>query len=59
MNKTFEQKIGQMLDIINELKEINSKYNDPPLFISIDQEGGRVNRLPKELNNNVLKEYKS
>ena len=92
MNKTFEQKIGQMLiirlqgkkindslitlikdyniggillysknydsyeqmlDIINELKEINSKYNDTPLFISIDQEGGRVNRLPKEFNNIV------
>lgn len=54
----------EMLNIINELKSINSKYNDIPLFISIDQEGGRVNRLPKEFKNvysakklSVKKEY--
>lgn len=40
----------QMLQIINDLKEASSK-NDIPLFISLDQEGGRVNRMPFELTN--------
>ena len=40
----------EMLDVIKKLKEAN-KDNKIPLFISIDQEGGRVNRMPKELNN--------
>ena len=39
-----------MLKLIKELKELN-KENKIPLFISIDQEGGRVNRMPKELKN--------
>lgn len=38
----------EMLDLINKLKEIN-KVNKIPLFISIDQEGGRVNRMPHEI----------
>ena len=41
----------EMLSLINNLKRINSKYNKIPLFISVDQEGGRVNRLPKEFTN--------
>ena len=40
----------QMLKIIKELKELNSK-NKIPLFIAIDQEGGRVNRMPNEIKN--------
>ena len=40
----------QMLHIIKELKELNSK-NKIPLFIAIDQEGGRVNRMPSEFKN--------
>ncbi|MBR3163277.1 MAG: beta-N-acetylhexosaminidase [Clostridia bacterium] len=40
----------QMLQIIRELKEINST-NKIPLFIAIDQEGGRVNRMPQEIKN--------
>ena len=40
-----------MIDLINKLKELNSKYNKTPLFISVDQEGGRVNRLPKDFEN--------
>ena len=43
----------EMLNIINELKSINSKYNKTPLIISLDQEGGRVNRLPSEFSNIV------
>lgn len=39
-----------MLNLINELKALN-KLNKVPLFISIDQEGGRVNRMPKEFLN--------
>ena len=41
---------GEMIKIVNELKEINS-VNKIPLFISVDQEGGRVNRMPKEFKN--------
>ena len=37
----------EMLDVIKKLKDAN-KNNKIPLFISIDQEGGRVNRLPSE-----------
>lgn len=40
----------EMLEIINELKRINQK-NRIPLFIAIDQEGGRVNRMPKDFLN--------
>lgn len=40
----------EMLRLINKLKEIN-RVNEIPLFISIDQEGGRVNRMPPEILN--------
>jgi beta-N-acetylhexosaminidase len=33
--------------LVNELKKAN-KGNSAPLFISVDQEGGKVSRLPKE-----------
>ncbi len=39
-----------MVKLINKIKEINQK-NKIPIFISIDQEGGRVNRMPKEFKN--------
>ena len=39
-----------MINLIKELKQIN-QVNKVPLFIAIDQEGGRVNRMPKELKN--------
>lgn len=38
---------NEMLSVIKRLKEANVD-NKIPLFISIDQEGGRVNRLPSE-----------
>lgn len=41
------QNYEEMIKIISELKKLNSK-NKAPLFIAIDQEGGRVNRMPKE-----------
>ena len=37
----------QLLNLSKELKILN-KDNPSPLFISIDEEGGRVSRLPKE-----------
>lgn len=40
----------QLLALVNSLKSTNSK-NNIPLFISVDQEGGRVNRMPKEIKN--------
>ena len=41
----------QMLQIIKELKLLNAQSNKIPLFIAIDQEGGRVNRMPPEIKN--------
>lgn len=41
---------NEMLEVIKKLKDAN-KDNKIPLFISIDQEGGRVNRMPSEINN--------
>lgn len=40
-------------DLINKIKKLKqaNKNNKLPLFISIDQEGGRVNRMPEEINN--------
>ena len=40
----------KMLELIQQLKELN-KNNKLPLFIAIDQEGGRVNRMPPEIQN--------
>lgn len=39
-----------MLSVIKRLKDAN-KNNKMPLFIAIDQEGGRVNRMPSEFKN--------
>lgn len=41
---------NEMIEKINKLKSIN-RENSIPLFISIDQEGGRVNRIPYEIKN--------
>ena len=42
--------INSMMDVIKRLKDAN-KDNKIPLFISIDQEGGRVNRMPQGFHN--------
>lgn len=39
-----------LIALVNQLKELN-KNNRIPLFIAIDQEGGRVDRLPSEFLN--------
>lgn len=39
-----------MLKLITDLKQLNQN-NRIPLFIAIDQEGGRVNRMPSEIEN--------
>jgi len=38
----------EMLSYVNNIKKVNSN-NNIPIFISIDQEGGRVNRMPLEI----------
>lgn len=40
----------ELLDVVNRLRDAN-KNNKIPLFIAIDQEGGRVNRMPPEVHN--------
>lgn len=39
--------VNQMLSLINSLKKMNS-VNKIPLFLSIDEEGGRISRMPGE-----------
>ena len=41
--------LKEMLELTNSLKEANGNY-DIPLIIAIDQECGRVNRFPSEIN---------
>lgn len=41
------QNSNQMLELLNSLKGIN-RANKVPLFLSVDEEGGRVSRLPDE-----------
>lgn len=42
------QDSAQMLGLINSLKETNAAAANIPLFLSIDEEGGKVSRLPEE-----------
>jgi Beta-glucosidase-related glycosidases len=39
---------SQLLELVNSLKTANSN-NKIPLFLSIDQEGGRIDRMPAEI----------
>ncbi|WP_281975233.1 beta-N-acetylhexosaminidase [Halobacillus litoralis] len=39
---------SQTVQLVNEMKEAN-EVNETPLFLSIDQEGGSVSRLPGQL----------
>jgi beta-N-acetylhexosaminidase len=41
------QNSKQLLSLLNSMKEENQK-NNIPLFLSVDEEGGRVSRMPKE-----------
>ncbi len=41
------QNSNQMLSLLNSLKETNA-VNKLPLFLSIDEEGGRISRMPDE-----------
>ncbi|QNU66693.1 beta-N-acetylhexosaminidase [Ruminiclostridium herbifermentans] len=41
------QNSDQMLSLLNSLKETNA-VNKLPLFLSIDEEGGRISRMPDE-----------
>lgn len=41
------QNSNQMLELLNSLKGIN-RANKVPFFLSVDEEGGRVSRLPDE-----------
>lgn len=39
---------SQTVELLNNLKQINDSLNDQPLFLSVDEEGGRVSRMPNE-----------
>ncbi|WP_088040562.1 beta-N-acetylhexosaminidase [Bacillus sp. EAC] len=41
---------SQLVNLTNDIKTLN-KTNKVPLFISVDQEGGRVNRMPSTVLN--------
>lgn len=38
----------QLVQLINDVKEAN-QLNPVPIFVSVDQEGGRVNRMPSSI----------
>lgn len=40
---------SNMIELINKVKETNQKSSNVPIFISMDQEGGRVNRIPEPI----------
>ncbi|MET1013871.1 MAG: beta-N-acetylhexosaminidase [Paenisporosarcina sp.] len=40
----------QTLQLLNQIKKVNEQ-NTFPLFLGIDQEGGRISRLPNEITN--------
>lgn len=42
--------VSQTLNLINSIKETNSA-NKIPVFISVDEEGGRISRMPDEFTN--------
>ncbi|WML33952.1 beta-N-acetylhexosaminidase [Clostridium sp. OS1-26] len=42
------QSTNQLLNLVNSLKAANLK-NKIPIFVSVDEEGGRVDRMPQEL----------
>jgi beta-N-acetylhexosaminidase len=42
------QDTAQTTAYLNELKSINAAKNKVPLWLSVDQEGGRVSRMPDE-----------
>ena len=42
------QDSAQLLTLLNSLKETNAALNKVPMFLSVDEEGGRVSRLPDE-----------
>ena len=48
--RNYHQNYEEMIELVNKIKTLNQK-NKIPIFISIDQEGGRVNRTPKEFKN--------
>ena len=41
----------EFIDLVNNIRKINKKYSNIPILIAIDQEGGRVNRIPKDFLN--------
>ncbi len=43
------QTTNQLTALLNSLKETNAASNKVPVFLSVDEEGGRVSRLPEEL----------
>ncbi len=42
------QDSNQLLNLLNSLKETNAASNKVPMLLSVDEEGGRVSRLPDE-----------
>ncbi|MDF2988210.1 MAG: beta-glucosidase-like glycosyl hydrolase [Eubacterium sp.] len=42
------QNTHQLSALLNSLKETNSGSSKVPLFLSVDEEGGRISRLPEE-----------
>lgn len=51
LNRENIKNAQQLVQLTNEIKEINSEKSDLPIFISVDEEGGLVTRMPSEIIN--------
>ena len=51
LTKSNSKSARQLLSLTNKIKETNAKYNEIPIFISTDEEGGLVTRMPREIEN--------
>jgi beta-N-acetylhexosaminidase len=51
LNRENIKSAEQLVHLTNEIKTINAETSNLPLFISVDEEGGLVSRMPSEIIN--------
>jgi beta-N-acetylhexosaminidase len=51
LTKSNIKSAKQLLQLTNQIKQTNAKNNKTPIFISTDEEGGLISRMPPEIIN--------
>ena len=51
LTKSNIKSAKQLLKLTNEIKQTNAKSNETPIFISTDEEGGLISRMPPKVIN--------